>query len=260
MTPLTAENHVTLPVEQVPPVGQVGNLPTDCKSVPSSTGSQVPGPVSTPARDCDPVSEPPITLAARLSRGDLEAREILRYATDVAADLAARHRAGHAHGAISPEAVLLAGGSARLEDPPQLGISVGLDAVQFAALLRVMARACAAPERAALGAALGALCGRYLNPEAGPGAQSFKKLLLALKVLRVQYWNRVPAAVAPPLEILPATDPAGSRPAPEPSKSRRRKIRILIRALPSATQLIPYRQPEPRPSLWRKLRFLFLGR
>ena len=241
-------------------MGQVGNLPTDCKSVPSSTGSQVPGPVSTPARDCDPVSEPPITLAARLSRGDLEAREILRYATDVAADLAARHRAGHAHGAISPEAVLLAGGSARLEDPPQLGISVGLDAVQFAALLRVMARACAAPERAALGAALGALCGRYLNPEAGPGAQSFKKLLLALKVLRVQYWNRVPAAVAPPLEILPATDPAGSRPAPEPSKSRRRKIRILIRALPSATQLIPYRQPEPRPSLWRKLRFLFLGR
>jgi hypothetical protein len=199
-------------------------------------------------------------LAARLSHFDLEAREVLGYATDLAADLAARHRAGVPHGAIGPDTVLLAGGSARLQDPPSPGVSAARDALQFAALLRVMARACAAPERADLGAALGALCGRYLNPEAGAGWQSFRKLLLALKVLRVNYRNRQSAAVARPAEIVPGADTADSRPALEPSKSSRRKIRILIRAVPSATHLIPDRQPEPRPSLWRKLRFLFLGR
>ena len=54
MTPLTAENQ--LPVEQVVPVGQVGNPPTDwgrpLGPVQSSISPVVQEPVSTSARGC----------------------------------------------------------------------------------------------------------------------------------------------------------------------------------------------------------------
>jgi len=214
------------------------------------------GLVSTHAGGCDRVSEAcvgasacatsaEIPLAGRLSQGGLEAREVLRYAADLAADLAERHRVGAAYGVISLDAVVLAGGSARFQYPPAPGVSAAHDAVQFAALLRVMARACADREKVALGAALGALCGRYLTAKAGTGEQSFRKLLLALRVLRLRYPRRERAAADP-------------QPAPELPAPRRRKIRILIRAVPPA-EAKPCQPPAPRAFFWRKLCSPFLG-
>ncbi|MGP8246984.1 MAG: hypothetical protein ACLQVN_21005 [Bryobacteraceae bacterium] len=207
-----------------------------------------------------------ISLAGRLSRGGLGAREVLRYATDLAADLAERHRAGAAHGAITAEAVVVAGESARLQDPPVPGASAAEDAIQFAALLRAMARAAVAEERLALGAALGAICGQYLTAAGGANGRSFKKLELALKVLRLDYRGRVGAAAALPASMPAAVEVVASagaataeRPVAVPSAPRHRKIRILIRAVPSAAEAAWDRRPEPRGFFRRILYSPFLG-
>jgi len=206
----------------------------------------------------------PMSLADRLSHGDLGAREVLRYATDMAANLAERHRRGAAHGAIAAEAVVLAGGSAQLQDPRGKGATPAEDAVQFAALLRVMARAAVAEERLALGAALGALSGQYLTAPGGANAQTFKKLVLALKVLRLEYRGRKPAAgelldAAPErTEMVSRADTATAvQAAAEAPAHRRRTIRLLIRAVPAAP--VRNRRPAPRGFFRRILSSPFLG-
>lgn len=208
----------------------------------------------------------PMSLADRLSDGDLGASEVLRYATDLAANLAERHRRGAAHGAIAAETVVLAGGSAQLQDPRGKGATPADDALQFAALLRVMARGAVAEERLALGAALGALSGQYLTAAAGANAQTFKKLVLALKVLRLEYRSRKPAAAVPQTaapartEIAPLADVAVAvEPAPEAPPPVRRKIRILIRAVPAAAAPVRNRRPAPRGLFRRILSSPFLG-
>jgi hypothetical protein len=208
-----------------------------------------------------------ISLADRLSQGGLEAREILQYAIDLAANLAERHRAGVAHGAIAAEAVLLSGETARLQDRRVPGAPATVDEVQFAALLRAMARAAAAEDRAALGIAFEALCGQYLTAKTEAGDQTFKKLVLELKVLRLDYRRReqraaaaVRAAAMPfPAEIAASADRATSKqPMAEPSAPRHRKIRLLIRAVPPAAEPKRYRRTKPRGFLWRVLFSRFL--
>jgi hypothetical protein len=211
--------------------------------------------------DCSHAAGKQVSLADRLSQGGLEAREVLRYATDLAANLAERHRVGAPHGAITAEAVMLVGGSARLQVPRVPGASATEDADQFAALLRVMARACVGGERPALGAALGEVCGQYLTAAAEANGRTFKKLVLALRVLRLKYRDRELAAALPaPVEILANVDAATvKQPAPDSPASGRRKIRILIRAVPPAAVAERYRPAKPNGFLWRIFRSLFLG-
>lgn len=209
----------------------------------------------------------PISLADRLSLGGLEAREILRYAIDLAANLAERHRAGVAHGAITAKAVLLSGESARLQDPQVPGLPATRDEVQFAALLRAMARAAVAGERAALGTAFEALCGQYLTAKTEASDQTFKKLVLELKVLRLDYRRRGQRAAA---ATLTAAMPARAKiaasaergtvkqPMAEPSAPKHRKVRILIGAAPPAAEPKRYRRTKPRGFLWRILFSRFL--
>lgn len=207
-----------------------------------------------------------ISLADRLSQGGLEAREILRYAIDLAANLAERHRAGVAHGAIAAEAVLLSGESARLQDRQVPAGAATEDEAQFAALLRAMARAAVAGDRAALGIAFEALCGQYLAAKTEASDQTFRKLVLELKVLRLDYRRpeqraaaAVRAAAMPaPVEIVASAGAtAAERPIAEPAAPRHRKIRVLIRAVPPNAEPKRYRRTKPRGFLWRLLFSLF---
>jgi hypothetical protein len=224
-------------------------------------GPQVTNLPHTLRNNCAEAAGKQISLADRLSQGGLEVREVLRYAIDLAANLAERHRAGAAHGAITAEAVLMTGEAARFQDPRVPGVSATEDAVQFAALLRVMARACDAAERVALGAAFGALSGRYLTAAGGASGRTFKKLVLALKVLRLDYRRHKRAAAPLPAraEIVASADAAmAKQPMAEPSAPRHRKIRILIRAAPPAAEPKRYRRTKPHGLLWRILCSPFL--
>ncbi|HZJ01199.1 MAG TPA: serine/threonine-protein kinase, partial [Gemmatimonadaceae bacterium] len=97
------------------------------------------------------------TLSARLSRGGrIEMRDSLTVLRDVSAGLTHAHLHGVVHGGLSPDSILISGGSALVAD---LGI-----AEVFTALKRASSSARATP------ASSGAL--RYMSPEQASGKKA----------------------------------------------------------------------------------------
>jgi hypothetical protein len=199
-------------------------------------------------------------LSQLLEHRALPADTVLDLALEIAEGLAQLHRLGRAHGAVTPENVILEDGIARLAAPHSRlpSASAVNDVRQYAALVQELIAASDGRQTegtAEVRALLEPIIRGYLQPDPQRAICQMKKAVIALKLLRVTAPRPATAAIesSPALGPVPVMSLAATM-APavnvsplvherRPERPRRRVI-LLVRRVGR-----PAMEPAPRRSI-----------